>query len=364
MSAALYHPHFEPSISWLRSALLMYDQVWSIVPAEAGYQPSVALKRHLEKLPDTFSPVAPQPIDIVSEYFVLTTLGKAFERIAKRPIARRLAATFSSSNDLEDSFDIEGIARVHGFKIAGVVLDKLRDHGLVYGDADAGFFHVNEEAAYLIVSFLAQRMAKRLPVRTITDVDSAFILSTACDIVEAGDPSESTGLLAAAVVKFHIPAEIGKLPLADYIEIRKRYESLRQEFPLYLRDLGELIRIDDSRSADDLRVKIEDVVRTMDRNVARVKRAQISQSFRRWVPIGLTGAVTMAAAYLPLEASTRIELAGAATAIQILRGAIDKAPMRGRLEGPQSLLLSARADILRARRIQEMASAFGAGGLF
>lgn len=33
----LYHPHFEPSLSWLRTSLLVYDNVLSIVPREAGY---------------------------------------------------------------------------------------------------------------------------------------------------------------------------------------------------------------------------------------------------------------------------------------------------------------------------------------
>jgi hypothetical protein len=67
----LYHSHFEPSLAWLRTSLLVYDHVWSIVPPEAGYVPFERIKRHLEKLPDTFAPIAPHPIDIVHEYFVL-----------------------------------------------------------------------------------------------------------------------------------------------------------------------------------------------------------------------------------------------------------------------------------------------------
>lgn len=265
----------------------MYDNVWTIVPSEAGYRPSAALERHLEKLPDTFSPVAPQPIDIVSEYFVLSALGRAFGRIAKRPTAKALTAKFTCPGDSQDELEIEGIAKVHGFKIAGAVLDKLREHGLVYGDAEGGYFRVNDEAAYLIVSFLAQRMARRLPVRTITDVHSAFLLSTACDIIEAGDRVDSNGLLAASVLKFHIPQEIGKLPLADFIELRKRYETLREEFPLYLRDLGELVTVGATHTGADIAAKINGLVTVMARDVAKIKRARVSQSIRRWLPIGL-----------------------------------------------------------------------------
>jgi hypothetical protein len=44
----LYHPHFEPSLAWLRTSLLVYDNVWSIVPREANYTPSEIIRRHLE----------------------------------------------------------------------------------------------------------------------------------------------------------------------------------------------------------------------------------------------------------------------------------------------------------------------------
>ena len=64
LPGVLYHPNFEPSLSWLRSSLLVYDNVWSIVPLEADYSPSDNIERHLEKLPDTFATLAPEPLDI------------------------------------------------------------------------------------------------------------------------------------------------------------------------------------------------------------------------------------------------------------------------------------------------------------
>lgn len=69
LNAVLYHPYFEPSLSALRSALLVYDKVCSIVPDGAGYTPSESLKRHVEKIPGSFETIAPNPLDIVSEYW-------------------------------------------------------------------------------------------------------------------------------------------------------------------------------------------------------------------------------------------------------------------------------------------------------
>jgi hypothetical protein len=82
-------------------------------------------------------------------------------------------------------------------------------------------------------------------MRTITDIDTSFFLSAACNVIESGDPVDGRGVLASAVLQFHIPEEIGELSHSDFIEIRKRYEELRETYPLYLRDLGELIQVDE-----------------------------------------------------------------------------------------------------------------------
>ncbi len=351
MPGVLYHPNFEPSLSWLRSSLLVYDNVWSIVPLEAGYVPSDYVKRHLEKLPDTFAPLAPEPLDIVHEYSVLRMLRRAFQRIAAhckadgegRPIR------YQSDDSGEGGLEIRGITKLHDGKVASTVFQMLEEFGLIYGRADDGFSYVNQQAAYLIVSFLAQRMATRLPIRTITDVDSSFYLSAACNVLEAGDPVDSRGVLASSILKFHIPANIGTLSVSDFVEIRKRYEEVREAFPLYLRDLGELIQIDDVRSVSELKARIESLVARIDRDMRRIKQSRIGHSIRRWIPIGIGSAVTLGAAFLPDDPSVKYVTGAVTVALQILTEAVHASRIPGRLEGTQSLLLSAKEDIINAQ---------------
>jgi hypothetical protein len=338
-------------LSWLRSSLLVYDNVWSIVPLEAGYVPSDDVKRHLEKLPDTFAPLAPEPLDIVHEYFVLKILGGAFQRIAARCKAEReerpirLQADDSGGEVLE----IPGITKLHDGKVAYTVFQMLEEFGLIYGQADNGFSYVNEQAAYLIVSFLAQRMATRLPMRTITDIDSSFYLSAACNVLEAGDPVDSRGVLASSILRFHIPEDIGTLSVSDFVEIRKRYEEVREVFPLYLRDLGELIQVDDVSDVSELKARIESLVARIDRDMRRIKRSRIGQSIRRWIPIGIGSAVTLGAAFLPDAPSVKYVTGAVTVALHILTEALHTSPIPGRLEGTQSLLLSAKEDIINAQ---------------
>jgi hypothetical protein len=230
MAGVLYHPHFEPSLAWLRTSLLVYDNVWSIVPAEAGYIPSDKIKRHLEKLPDTFAPLAPEPIDIVHEYYVLRVLGQAFSRIAAHPgvaarSERRIQYRTDGSFHGENVLEIAGITRLHDVKIAYTVHQMLEEAGLIYGRADDGFSYVNEQSAYLIISFLAQRMATRLPMRTITDIDDSFFLSAACNVIEAGDPIDSRGMLASAVLNFGLIRK-GLAVMSPFADIPRSRRSL------------------------------------------------------------------------------------------------------------------------------------------
>jgi len=321
------------------------------VPLEAGYVPSDDVKRHLEKLPDTFAPLSPEPLDIVHEYFVLRVLRGAFQRIATRCEAdgegRRIC--YQAGDSGEEGLEIRGITRLHDGKVAYAVFQMLEEFGLIYGQADNGFSYVNEQAACLIVSFLAQRMATRLPMRTITDVDSSFYLSAACNVLEAGDPVNSRGVLASSVLKFHIPEDIGTLSVSDFVEIRKRYQEVRETFPLYLRDLGELIQVDDVSDVSELKARIESLVARIDRDMRRIKRSRIGQSIRRWLPIGIGSAVTLGAAFLPDDPFVKYVTGAVTVAVQILTEAIHTSPIPGRLEGTQSLLLSAKEDIINAR---------------
>ena len=357
MPGVLYHPNFEPSLTWLRSTLLVYDCVWSIVPPEAEYVPSDSVKRHLEKLPDSFATLAPSPLDIAHEYFVLRLLGAAFQRIrAESKLSREQAKHLRYVVDDYDNteFFIAGITKLHDSKVAYTVFQMLNEFGLIYGQDDKGFSYVNEQAACLIIWFLAQRMATRLPMRTITDVDVSFYLSAACNVAEGGNPADSHGLLASSVLKFHIPENIGTLSDLEYLEIRKRYEQLREDFPLYLRDLGELFQIEDVSNAPELHARLESVVRKINQDTERIKRSQVGESIRRWAPLGIGCAVTIGAAFLPDSPSMKYLTASATAIIQFLTEALHETPIPGRLEGTQSLLLSAKEDIIDA---SEMARA-------
>jgi hypothetical protein len=355
MGGVLYHPYFEPSLQWLRTALLVYDQVWSIVPSDANYVSSEQIRRHLDTFPDTFAPLAPEPLDIVHEYFVLNQLGRVFKHIAnsRESAPSKVRVRYSSIGEglYTDSLEISGITRLHDTKVAYTVLQLLEESGLVYGQTDDDFLLVDERAAHVIVSLLAQRMATRLPIRTITDVETSFLLSTACDVIDSGGPVDSQAVLAASVLNFHIPEAIGELSNDRYIEIRKRYAELRELFPLYLRDLADLMQIDQIQDIPEVMDRIKTLLRSLDRDIARIKRSRVASSLKSWIPLGIGGVITLGSAFVPDTPTLKYVTGGATVAVQILSQVLSNNPIPSRLRGTQSLLLDAKEEIISTRNL-------------
>jgi hypothetical protein len=324
------------------------------VPAEARYVQSESIKRHLDILPDTFETIPPEPLEIGQEYFAFRALNQAFQRINKRSEGRpAFGERFRFKQDPEGFFDdeleISGIVKLHEFKIAYFVYQMLQENNLIYGHSDDGFAYVDKEAAALIVSYIAQRMSGRLGIRTITDEESFFYLSTACNAIEAGNPVDSRGALASSVLRFHVPDCIGEIDTEKFVELRKRYEVLREDFPLYLRDLGELIDIDDVQNVPELVQRIDKLVKKMNRDIAQIKRSQVGASVRRWLPIGVGAALTLGAAFLPEHPSLKFATAATSVVVQILTESLRRERIPSRLHGTQSLLLNAKKDIFHAK---------------
>jgi hypothetical protein len=296
-------------------------------------------------------------VNIASEYFVLAALRKSFSAIANRPNIKKVTGTYYAPSDDWDEHTLEltGIAKIHGAKISDIVFNMLEEFALIHGKADDGSFYVNEYAADLIVSFLAQRMARRIPMRTITDIESSFLLSTACDVIENSE-LDRNAILASLVLKIHIPTKIGDLAISEFAEIRKRYEPLRELFPTYLRDLSDTYQLTQIQDTRTFIARLEDIAGSIVREIENIKKADTGYALGRWLPLGLGSLVSIGAAVVSDDPILKYVAAGAAIAIQALSLAMDGAPMSRRFAGAQSLMLAAKRDIINAERLANFAN--------
>lgn len=301
----------------------------------------------MDSLPDTFIPTAPENDDvkITKDYFVLDALNRSFSQISERKQRNGIQGRFiPQAKAAKETLEINGAVLLHNYKVAYAVYHMLREHNLIYEDRGDGYFLVDEQAAYLIVSFIAQRMSNRLGIKTLTGVDISFLLSTACDVYEGVIPDRNA-LFASAILRFHIPEVISTLESSEYAELRKRYRELRESVPAYLRDLSELYRVDEVRTLAQLRGKIEDIGRSIDVDMTKIRNSRVGEAVRRWIPIGLTSALSIGALFVP-ESTTALVAALGTVAISVIGGKLNPRPMTGHFEGVRSLLLSAREDII------------------
>lgn len=236
----LYHPHFEPDLATLRSMLLITEKIYSIVPEGSSFSPSIPTRRHMDALPGTFAPTHPEKddVEITKDYSVLDALNRSFAQISEHKQTKSMKGRFIlSPESVEDTLEIGGAVLLHNFKIAYSVYHMLKGHELIYGDRGDGYFLVDDRAAALIVSFIAQRMSHRLGIKTLTGLDASFLLSTACDVYDGVIPDRNA-VFASAVLKLHIPEDISTLKNSEYAELRKRYHDLRQSVGNYQVDVA------------------------------------------------------------------------------------------------------------------------------
>ncbi len=81
---ALYYPNFEPPAIWLRSFLLFFDEVKTIVPEDVNLKLSSNISEIVDLIPDAFDTISPTSRDITLNDLDLIRMKKAFEVIKKK----------------------------------------------------------------------------------------------------------------------------------------------------------------------------------------------------------------------------------------------------------------------------------------
>src|ERR1039458_3891434 len=220
----LYYPNFEPNQRWLRSVLLFVDEVRRIIPASANHSDSPRARELADAIPGCLQTVSPIPDDTWFDDLNFVRLEKALEQIKGEN-------GDSPSKELSLIFDQTGHVRVKGnvwlsnAKLERRVRDLLMKHDLavdlspILGSAPSGYsLSANREAADLIVSYVADRIAKRTGFDTMTDQPLAFMVHAldALGVSDLGRAREAEGALASAVAQVVVPAEVEHLSLNDY----------------------------------------------------------------------------------------------------------------------------------------------------
>jgi hypothetical protein len=312
---ALYYPTWNPSPEFFRSALLFFDRLEVIVPenVEARYDESNS--RVCELIPEAFGERRESHYEIDLTEDGWQRLGNAFDLIveAKPP---------SSDMVIEVSKDgmvrFKGHVLTHDAKMSMRIQSMLKERKLLRTDMtkmarelfgrDGGFHVVDERASCLILALLADSQSRRHRLRTITDEPIPYSFNV-LNAETSSNRHSVNAALASTIIKTEVPHAIGMLSPDDYVELRKRFEEVRQPFQRAVASMSDdnlLSSISDPATLQDA---ISQITSDYGKEVERLRRTLNWSGVKEWTPFGLTALATLPGLYTSVSSEGPLSLA-------------------------------------------------------
>jgi len=239
---ALYYPYIDiDDPQWLRTAILFWDGIQTIVPSEIS-DPYTNPETRLLQGEGLLTPLA---CDLQGE--LLEDLGRRLVKYVEQPGMPHgvLNAVVGASFDtLQRPYSLPGAladrsvqARLHPSKMSRTMRDRLA--GAHY-DED-GFLIVEGPFAAFYMAALATRLARDTGTVALSNDSNAFglQLSTMLDAVTSQAPTAGNGLLMSVV--FESLTLDASVPIERVVKYRRQNERRLQALAIRLEDLTEKI---------------------------------------------------------------------------------------------------------------------------
>lgn len=335
----LYYPDFHPSSTWLRSVLLLVDDVKRIVPEDVDTRDPEDLKELAGEL-GVLSPVSPSDTQIRPIGEDLAWLERTFELIAaerklsgKRPVSILVRKS--------GSIQIQGWTSLFDRKLSDQVRLLLEKNGLVnertqkfaagVGDME-GKTMVVSEASEAILSFIAGSIAKDTGLIATTDHVRDFAMNAmrAQQVMVRAPAGAVEGLLTGAFATVLVPKEVGQIRLQDYVIFRKASEDMRAAFGDFISKCDEIARLERIESLGGLQSAIEARAKDFEKEYKKFRRRRSAafRAVRDWWPISVGGLLTFAKDFVPPDWALGLGLGLAGQGVKVIEKAISSNPNR------------------------------------
>ena len=337
---ALYYPSWNPPVEYLRAALLFFDRFEVIIPEGVPADYHRANQQVFDLIPDAFQERREHHYELDLHGERWGRFERALDIIAEdrrpresttRPPARRPGKSRKGSQmplfpeeagspedredmptrmESEDSIlegppmsfrdgglgglQIGGDVLTHDSKMSHMVKDALKMRGLLRPDlrhipeeaGKTGFHVVDRRASGLILSILADTLAQRYRLRTITDEPLGYTLNS-LNAQHSDSRRAAEMSLASAIISTEIPETVGLLTAEEYVELRKRFEGVRVPFQRAVRDLCDdnaLYSITDPKALEEA---TRDVAEEYGKGIVQFRKSSFSTSLKAWAPFSL-----------------------------------------------------------------------------
>ena len=347
---ALYYPSWNPSVRWVRSTLLVFDQLQVIRPTEVVnpryHEANVAV---YELLPHAFSEIRRAHYDMTlspnNKRLLFSTLNLIADKY-KRNTLQGAKLRFTPG---EGAY-VPGYVYLHLSKIPDFVRKALESRGLFHAAAEQILKHqhnlhdfriVQRDAAAIILALIADYYGRAHALRTVTDQRLAY-LNVALNENPVRRHAAVEASLATAILRFQIPERIAEMNPEQYVSLRKRYDDLRLPFQHAVRTICD----DNLLAGIESRQQFEDAVHSAGREfslgVDKLLRSPFARKVGQWAPMSFGIASSLCKLSVPAVAILGV---GVDCAVKLYNGLSSKGHST-EIHTAQKLMATLRRELI------------------
>ncbi len=278
----LYYPEFDPSDAWLRRHLLLCDQVVRIIPRAALHNDPPHIRRLRAAIPGAISEISPTRDDVSPSQIQVKRLNRAFKILSQLDGGSELA-----NADAARSFP--SFMELHSAKLTRtsrhlLTMYRLAEPTIRRLGLESRYQGVRREAGHLIMAVIADRVALREGLDTITTHEVAMTINTlnAMGIERPPSPGSAEGDLLSAVVKFLVPYRVSRLSFEQYLTLRDRYAGIRPLFQQLSAEWSQTYRLDRTSDWEARQRKIISLASDLQEAVEEFQAGISKGLFRKW----------------------------------------------------------------------------------
>ncbi|TET71560.1 MAG: hypothetical protein E3J56_06485 [Candidatus Aminicenantes bacterium] len=358
----LYYPHFQPKIKWLKSILLFVDKVIRIVPSDVDPMDSDELKELIHTLPGCLTSISPKAPDTDIDDINLDLMNKAFCFISKK-IPKKKKQGIELNFAPNGAISIAGHTFLHQSKVSKKIRDSLIEHkllnqkvkDLVAGIGIKDYYPVPKQASNIILSYISDRIARRIGLDSVTDETVGFAVAGLDKIiVPFAHPSGGTeGSLLNAITSVNIPESVHHIALEDYKDLRNSYVDIRELFKKYVSQLAALHRLHRIEDIDLLEKRLTDIAFKIKKECDKYQNTSVARKFKKWAPFSLCSLLSVVATVV--DPTYAVAFASGTVAIEFIKKAFVTDQEAEVPRKTVRMLAHLRKDIFKLRPVKALA---------
>jgi len=284
--------------------LLLTDQIDRIVPEDADPKDPDIIRELIQEIPGCFVSKSPGGADIEFDRLTLQRLKRAFRYIREQSFgdkSRQITLCFGMGGELS----IDGHVFLHHGKVAPRVRELLIEEGMLLPSVEEliknsgieNYYPIPERASNLILSCIADRIARREGLDTVTDEEMDFAMTTmnSCRVAIGRPQGSVEGALLSAVANVAIPHEVEKLSIRTYKDLRESYTGIREAIKEYVTNISALNRLGRIEDGSVLSEKIIDIAEKIKSECDAYTKSNFARKFKGWAPFAICSMLSIGA---------------------------------------------------------------------